>query len=98
MGLDLDPDFISNSEPLPSGPDYAFVEQFEEGLAALIVDRCRVQPGQTWTSAVIGQAVLQTLDRLGPLSIDQIPVPVAHLVVSAHILARQIVPRRRQGW
>lgn len=81
-----------------SDTDGDFLEAFEDGAAALIVEKCHQQPAHVWDCQTTGEIVLQTLESLGYLQqTGECPVPISGLLLRTHEIIREIVPASRRS-
>ena len=72
--------------------DADLLDKFDELVAAQIVAGYK-RRGSNWSSRATGQVVLDVLEQIGMLEDSNRPVPARELVVRAHEIARQIIPR-----
>lgn len=69
------------------------LDRFDELVAARIVAGIS-QRGCHWSPRATGEVVLDVLEETGMLDEPSQPVPARVLVLRAHEIARQIIPRR----
>lgn len=90
----LDSAFVLNDDTLPGRDNVDFIHLFEDCVAALIVEKCHLQPAQHWSQQTVGVIVLKALDALNCLR-RPAPLPIKNLLLDATAIARQIVPAPR---